>query len=375
MTAAGRASGRGGHGLLEQLMAVVRPEFRTEIYIPAPDDPVFAAGKCAVAGCDRTAVQRGLCNGHVIRWRQRGRPALEDFLADSGPPVRGRIPLAPCKVDGCRYGRGGGGLCSRHRDRWDRAGTPDLATWDAPELVTPGARPAECRLPFCTLWVENPAKIFCRSHDDRWQRHGRPDPGRFIADCELTGTAHIDLRGLAPQLRMEFQYALQCRHDARSRTAAAAPGDASGPAGQDGGRDLAAGSLGAAMAAGRRFPGPRAGAVPARRPRRRGIPAGRDRLGGRVRQGRLAAAQAARHRRPGRALPARPAAVRPHHPALAAGARQAVDAAAADLRPEHRRGKGGAGRADLLQPVPHPGRRRRGSPTSTARCWNVIWPG
>jgi hypothetical protein len=220
VTAAGRAPGRGGHGLLEQLMAVVRPEFRTEIYIPAPDDPVFAAGECMVAGCDRTAVQRGLCNGHVIRWRQRGRPAVEDLLSDPGPPVRGRIPLAPCKVDGCRYGRGGGGLCSRHRDRWDRAGRPDLATWDAPELVVPGARPAECRLPFCTLWAENPGKIFCHSHDDRWQRHGRPDPGWFIVDCELAGTAHIDLRGLAPQLRMEFQYALQCRHDARSRTAA-----------------------------------------------------------------------------------------------------------------------------------------------------------
>ena len=218
MTAGERVPGLSG--LLEQLMAVVRPEFRTEIYIAAADDPVFAAGECAVVGCDRTAVQRGLCNGHVIRWRQRGRPGLESFLADSGPPVRGRNPLPSCRVDGCRYGRGGGGLCSRHRDRWDRAGRPDVATWEAPELAAPGTWPAECRLPFCSLWAENPAKIFCHSHDDRWQRHGRPDPGRFIVDCELAGTAHIDLRDLAPQLRMEFQYALQGRHDARSRTAA-----------------------------------------------------------------------------------------------------------------------------------------------------------
>jgi site-specific recombinase XerD len=218
VTATGQALDRAG--LLEQLMAVVRPEFRTEIYIPAPDDPVFAAGQCVVAGCDRTATQRGLCNGHVIRWRQRGRPAVEDFLADPGPPVRGRNPLPSCRVDGCRYGRSGGGLCSRHRDRWDRAGRPDVVTWEAPELAAPGTWPAECRLPFCSLWAENPAKIFCHSHDDRWQRHGRPDPGRFIVDCELAGTARVDLRGLAPQLRMEFQYALQCRHDARSRTAA-----------------------------------------------------------------------------------------------------------------------------------------------------------
>jgi len=35
--------------------------------------------------------------------------------------------------------------------------------------------------------------MFCAGHDDRWQRHGRPDPGRFIADCQLVGTACIDL--------------------------------------------------------------------------------------------------------------------------------------------------------------------------------------
>jgi hypothetical protein len=75
-------------GLLEQLMAVVRPEFRGETYIPAPDDPVFAADECTVEDCDRTAVSRqpGLCNGHIIRYRKRGRPPMTDFLADPGCP-------------------------------------------------------------------------------------------------------------------------------------------------------------------------------------------------------------------------------------------------------------------------------------------------
>ena len=221
MTAAERAPGRSG--LLEQLMAVVRPEFRTDIYIPAPDDPVFVAGQCAVGDCDRTAVsiRRGLCNAHAIRFRKGGRPPMQEFLADPGPPVRGRRPLAPCVVEGCRYGRNArNGLCARHRDRWNRAGQPDLASWKAPDLTPAGTAPAECRLPFCSLWVENPAKIFCAGHDDRWQRHGRPDPDRFIADCELVGTGCIDLQDLAPQLKLEIQYALQCRADARSRTAA-----------------------------------------------------------------------------------------------------------------------------------------------------------
>ena len=221
MTAVEQVPGRSG--LLEQLVAVVRPEFRTEIYVPAPDDPIFVADECAVEGCDRTAasIRRGLCNAHAIRFRKGGGPAMDDFLADPGPPVRGRMPLAPCVVDGCRYGRGArNGLCSKHRDRWNRAGKPDLTSWEAPDLAPTNPALAECRLPFCTLWVVNSTKIFCTGHDDRWQRHGRPDPDRFIADCGLVGTACIDMRDLAPQLRLEIQYALQCRHDARSRTAA-----------------------------------------------------------------------------------------------------------------------------------------------------------
>jgi integrase len=212
----------GRSGLLDQLMGIVRPEFRTEIYIPAPDDPVFIADECAVEDCDRTAasIRRGLCNAHAIRFRKRGYPPMADFLVDPGPPVRGRRSLAACVVTGCRYGRGArNGLCSKHRDRWTRVGKPDLPTWDAPDLA-PSDPAAECRLPFCTLWVANPTKLFCAGHDDRWQRHGRPDPDRFVADCALVGTASIDLRDLAPQLKLEIQYALQCRHDARSRTAA-----------------------------------------------------------------------------------------------------------------------------------------------------------
>lgn len=37
-------------GLLKQLMAVVRPELRTEIYLPAPDDPVFIARRMCGRG-------------------------------------------------------------------------------------------------------------------------------------------------------------------------------------------------------------------------------------------------------------------------------------------------------------------------------------
>ena len=48
-------------GLLEKLMAVVRPEFRVEVYLPDPDDPVLGRRRCAVAGCDRSAHRRTGC--------------------------------------------------------------------------------------------------------------------------------------------------------------------------------------------------------------------------------------------------------------------------------------------------------------------------
>lgn len=218
MTVTALAAGRGRGGLLERLLGAVRAEFRTEIYRPAPGDPVFVAPECAVADCDRVASQRGLCNGHVIRWRQSGRPAMQDFLADPGPPVRGRQALASCRIDSCCYGRFGKGLCSKHYDRWARAGRPDLDSWAAPVLVASDAIPAECRLPFCTLWVDTPGNAFCQNHHERWTNAGRLDIDRFVVDCGLNGTAAVDLRGLPAQLTLEFQYGLQCRADARRRT-------------------------------------------------------------------------------------------------------------------------------------------------------------
>jgi len=74
-------------GLLEKLIAVVRPEFRVEVYLVDPDDPVLGRRRCAVAKCDRPVSGNGLCSGHGQRWRDRDRPAIAVFLADPGPCV------------------------------------------------------------------------------------------------------------------------------------------------------------------------------------------------------------------------------------------------------------------------------------------------
>ena len=106
----------------------------------------------------------------------------------------------------------------RHRSAWEHAGLPDPAAWAA-RAEPPAAQPrAECLLPFCELWTENAAHQFCKAHDTRWRQLGFPEPGEFIEHCLLRGTARIDFRDLPAQLRLEMQYAVQCRRDQETIT-------------------------------------------------------------------------------------------------------------------------------------------------------------
>jgi integrase len=216
MTAADRnpaVPGAGRGSLLEKLMAAVRPEFRQDLLVPDQDDPVLGWRSCQVAGCDRPCVEYALCRGHGQRWRKRGYPDQAAFIADPGPPLRGRSRLMSCTVATCNYGASGQGLCARHRDRWERHGRPDPAAWAASaDPVADPAEQAECRLSFCPLWVEGDNEL-CKSHHTRWRNAGFPDLEDFVAECERHGKAFIDFRGLTPQLKLELQYAVQCRRD------------------------------------------------------------------------------------------------------------------------------------------------------------------
>ncbi len=78
----------GRSGLLGKLMAAVRPGFRGDELAFEPDDPVFGAKPCRVAGCDRGSQGRGLCHAHYARWRDRGRPDLDYFATTTGPVSR-----------------------------------------------------------------------------------------------------------------------------------------------------------------------------------------------------------------------------------------------------------------------------------------------
>ncbi len=203
-------------GLLEKLLAAVRPEFRQDVLAFGAADPVFGGPPCKVPGCARTGRVRGLCTGHDHRWRNQGKPDRGKFIATTNPRLKGHQKLASCQAAGCLYGRKERGLCTRHLYAWQRAGRPELDSWLAGlPAEAPEDPPSACRISYCDLWVHADLP-FCLSHGNRWRERGRPDTGEYARSYEddsVPGHERIDLSGLNAHLRLEVHYALQGRHD------------------------------------------------------------------------------------------------------------------------------------------------------------------
>jgi len=205
-------------GLLEKLMAVVRPEFRADVLAFDAADPVFGSPACMVGGCGRPSSSRGLCAGHEGRWRSCGRPPLEEFAATTAAEFA-QSALLHCRVPGCGYGVAAMNLCNRHARHWIKAGRPGIDGWlgALPPGLAAAGRGRECAVPRCPVWAQ-PEGTLCRVHQRAWIRHGRPGMDEWLARPAglrpgLPAHEQIDLRGLPPALKLELQYALQHRRD------------------------------------------------------------------------------------------------------------------------------------------------------------------
>jgi integrase len=206
--------------MLGKLMAAVRPEFRCDELAFDPGDPVFGGGACLIAGCGRTARGRGMCAAHHDRWQAAGRPDPAAFAAAADPRWRKQMPLACCRAPGCGRGVARQGLCVRHAQARERAGRPALPQWLAAVPVTSmPAGQALCQIAVCGLWAEKDIP-FCNGHGKTWKTNGRPGIGEFTSGYArievVPGHERIRLDGLAPQLKLEIQYALQRRRDERT---------------------------------------------------------------------------------------------------------------------------------------------------------------
>jgi integrase len=208
-------------GLLEKLMATVRPEFRADELVRDPADPVFGGAICRVASCPRTAWGgRGLCAAHHDRWITAGRPDLDAFVVATDPRWQMQAPLTCCRAPDCKRGVRRQQLCTRHSAAWERAGRPDVDEWLASVPATvPPAGQQDCLIEFCGLWAEHDI-AFCQNHGATWKVNGRPEPAgfaaRYLGGDPVPPHERIFLNSLPAQLKLEIQYALQRRCDERA---------------------------------------------------------------------------------------------------------------------------------------------------------------
>lgn len=209
-------------GLLERLMAVVRPEFRGDVFRPDRDDPIFIHGGCRLAHCPNLTSRpsRGLCDSHYQKWlRDPDRGEFEAWLARVDAELaRRRAGARVCDLAGCNRSTSHQGLCRRHVARWAEHGQPERAVWLANyRYWTPPDGERDCQFPDCPRWTDGPQVPHCHHHMARWKLAGRPDPEPWYAAVAQAAAErqvpHIPLTRLSRQVRLEVQYGLQCRHD------------------------------------------------------------------------------------------------------------------------------------------------------------------
>jgi integrase len=136
--------------------------------------------------------------------------AAED--ADAG----GALPGA--RVPALGFHRG---LCYPHFGRWKLAGRPDHAAWVASADAVAVRQGVRCRLPGCRFPAMGKWR-FCDTHNMHFAHTRASNPAATPADLlawaarrQRSSAPRFDVRELPELVRLELQFALQCRHDAR----------------------------------------------------------------------------------------------------------------------------------------------------------------
>jgi integrase len=161
-----------------------------------------------------------LCLSHVQMWRRDGAPPIDGWVRHCARALRTQQVRAPCAITGCPRSELHRGLCGAHHHQWDRAGRPSLAEFAR------GARPVRtverrCVVAGCTF-AGISRDGFCDGHAGAYRNVRCAHPGltpegylQHLGDARVICAPRYDMRGLGPLLALEMQLALQCRRDAR----------------------------------------------------------------------------------------------------------------------------------------------------------------
>lgn len=204
-----------GAGYWRRLQALVRPEFRVELYRPAHDDPILRRDRaCGVPGCRASlGPDDRYCRRHDLQWRDVGEPPHEDFLAVVPPTDPARISGGRvCNVAVCDNPQWAHGWCRAHDNMWKRRRQPDGFAQSATKV-----RQARlCRVPNCGRPEAVIACGLCGSHRRHWADAGEPPLEAFLANAKPVRNIEVvySVLGLPAGPKLELQYVLQQRRDA-----------------------------------------------------------------------------------------------------------------------------------------------------------------
>ena len=190
-------------GLLEKLMAAVRPEFRVEVYLPDPDDPVLGRPvvlRClAVTGPELgdqlcSEARRPLARARAARTCRRSWPipGRRCTGGSSCRPAPCRAAVTGAAVSGCACGTASGWAAQR-ATRTRRRGPPPPGRREPDHAPSAGCRFARCGPRTGATCSARPT----RPGGASW---AAPAVDDFIDALPDARRARIDFRGLTPQL-------------------------------------------------------------------------------------------------------------------------------------------------------------------------------
>ena len=121
---------------------------------------------CVIAGCNYGAMGHGTCQRHLRQWHRAGRPGLEDWRAPAAPLPPGGPPPA-CRIGYCSLRtRGTSVFCYGHDIRWKDNGRPDIDEFAAScENPGPGQEHIDLRRLPAGLRLEMQYVLQCRGDE------------------------------------------------------------------------------------------------------------------------------------------------------------------------------------------------------------------
>ncbi|MEW1778551.1 hypothetical protein [Streptomyces sp. NPDC086777] len=180
------------------------------------DHHLLGMPKCRVKGCSQASVARQLCEGCRLRWRQAGRPAVDEYVETARPGTR-RTGVADCSVKGCPrpFRSWRNPVCSTHFAQLTRLQVT-LEEFLVRDDVVPLPAFGNCEVVACHRKRDGRSP-YCHGHRVRWSwavkrglsTHNEARWRRTAAP--VSANNEVSLRGLTAQVVAEILYGIQAR--------------------------------------------------------------------------------------------------------------------------------------------------------------------